>query len=454
MKQYRIMLYLDKSVLVYEGMHKVRTKQRHHLRLCNGSNSAQLLAEISRFQVKSFRACGLMLCLLLICPLVLSAADVDLKPGDTIGPDNWQRVHGMVGENLLRRIKQGYTFKIKQPKYFKPPREYMEATEKYSKAVRLGRNGELSNYIAGLPFPGLDPQDPQAGLKLAWNFYWRWWGDDYKDGAGTNRGRLIRTIIEKDGSERRFDNVTHNINTRSRVTLSPKPGIPGYEHIEWMQLLASEYPRDSAGTTILEIRYADTEREDDFYIYVPGIRRVRRGPPIQRCETIAGAEHNYDDVNGFRGKITNFKYNFLGEKRILANFSQEHLPLRRKAGDYLPLDESWEMRDAYVLEITPKDPSYCYSKKILYIDKTTFESIWSLGWDKTGNYWREHVGFIVPVKLPDGQEVWSYGTVISTNMQNGRSTVITIVRAFNQGYQPSLFTLTTLQTVMRGGSIR
>ena len=44
----------------------------------------------------------------------------------------------MVGENLLQRIKQGYTFKIKEPKYFKPPREYLEATEKYSKAVRLG----------------------------------------------------------------------------------------------------------------------------------------------------------------------------------------------------------------------------------------------------------------------------------------------------------------------------
>jgi hypothetical protein len=428
----------------------IRTKERHHFRLYSGSNLAQLQADIGR----SFRTHVLALWFLLFCPLVLSAADVDLKRGDTIGPDNWQRVQGMVGENLLQRIKRGYTVKIKEPKYFKPPREYLEATERYSKAVRLGRNGELFNYTAGLPFPGLDPHDPQVGLKLAWNFYWRWWGDDYKDGAGTNRGRLIRTIIEKDGSERRFDNVTHNINTRSRVTLSPKPAIPGYEHIEWMQLLASEYPRDAAGTTILEIRYTDTEREDDFYIYVPGIRRVRRSPPIERCETIAGAEHNYDDVNGFRGKITNFKYNFLGEKKILANFSQEHIPFRRKSGDYLPLNEGWEVRDAYVLEITPKDPDYCYPKKILYIDKTTFESIWSLGWDRKGNYWREHVGFIVPVKLPDGQEVWSYGTVISTNIQNSRSTVITIVRAFNQGYQPSLFTLTTLQTVMRGGSIR
>ena len=221
-----------------------------------------------------------------------------------------------------------------------------------------------------------------------------------------------------------------------------------------MQLLASEHPRDTAGTTTLEIRYADPQRDDDFYIYVPSIRRVRRAPPLQRCEPITGAEHNPDDINGFRGKINNFNYKYLGERKVIANFSQENLPIRRKPGDYLPLDESWELHDAYVLEITPKDLSYCYQKKILYIDKSTHESIWSMTWDKSNRYWREHIGFFVPVILPDGQEVWSYGTVLSANVQNGRSTVITLARALNQGYQPSLFTLATLQTVMRGGSIR
>ena len=38
----------------------------------------------------------------ILCLQTLSAADTDLKPGDVIGPDNWQRVQGMVGENLLR----------------------------------------------------------------------------------------------------------------------------------------------------------------------------------------------------------------------------------------------------------------------------------------------------------------------------------------------------------------
>src|SRR5918992_5398532 len=85
------------------------------------------------------------------CP-VHAASEINLKPGDTVGPHNWEKLKGMVGENLLMRIKHGYSFKIKEPKSLKPPKEYLEATERYSYQVRLGSNGELLNYVAGVPF--------------------------------------------------------------------------------------------------------------------------------------------------------------------------------------------------------------------------------------------------------------------------------------------------------------
>ena len=383
------------------------------------------------------------------------SAEIDVKPGDTIGPHNWEKVRGMVGENLLARIRQGYTFKIKQSTtIYKPLKEFVDATDKYSGQVKLGPNGELLNYVAGLPFPKIDPKDPQAGLKLAWNFYWRWLGDDSKTGGGTSEERIIRDVIEKDGSERRADIIQHYIKTRSRVTLDPKPVIPGYEHIDWMQLRVDEYPRDTSGTTTLEIRYADPKRTDDLYTYVPSIRRVRRNPPIQRCATLAPSEFNFDDINNFNGRVTDFNYKFLGERKMLGNFSPKQLPPHRKKGDYLPLDEEWEVREAYVLEITPKDPDYCYPKKILYIDKFVFEAFWDVVLDKVGNLWKEQFSSLTPVKLSDGRVAESVGTVFIVNLQNGRSTVLTAVRAYNRGYQPSLFTLATLQQVIRGGSIR
>ena len=53
-----------------------------------------------------------------------------------------------------------------------PPQEYIEATLKHSTGVEI-EDGQLKNYVTGLPFPLLDPQDPQAGEKAAWNHRYR-----------------------------------------------------------------------------------------------------------------------------------------------------------------------------------------------------------------------------------------------------------------------------------------
>ena len=393
------------------------------------------------------------LALLLSRPLGIEAAEADLKPGETIGPHNWQRIQGMVGENFLSRVKAGHAIQIKERTVFRHLKEYIEATERYSGKVSLGSNGELVNYVAGQPFPRIDPGDPQVGQKLAWNFFWRWLGDDYKTGGAVEGGKILRTAIEKDGSERRADLTSYFIFPRTRYTLSPKPTIPGYEHIDFMQLRIDSYPRDAAGTTTLEIRYEDPKRPDDLYIYIPSIRRIRRATTTLRCQTLAPSEFNLDDINSFNGKITDFNYKLLGEKKVLANSSQEKFPFVRKTGDYVPLEEKWEAVDTYVLEITPKDPDYCYSKKILHLNKVTYDTHWTFMWDKKGEYFKEQFGFFTPVKLPDGREVWSVGSVVIVNAQNGRSTIVTANRLYNQGYPPSLWSLATLQRIMRGGSV-
>ena len=107
-------------------------------------------------------------------PISLIAAETDLKPGEVISSQNWQKVQGMVGENFLNRIKAGYKIQIKESKVYRPLKECIEATEKYSGKVGLGANSELLNYVSGQPFPKFDPGDPQIGQKLAWNFFYRW----------------------------------------------------------------------------------------------------------------------------------------------------------------------------------------------------------------------------------------------------------------------------------------
>ena len=139
---------------------------------------------------------------------------------------------------------------------------------------------------------------------------------------------------------------------------------------------------------------------------------------------------------------------------MLGNLAQERVPFERKSGDYLPSKENWEVVEAYGVEISPKDSGYCYPRKTIYFDTRTFEVLWAMTWDGKGNYWKEQFSLRTPIKLSDGQQTLSIGTAVVTNVQNGRSTLVDAVRAYNQGYQPTLFTLATLQTVMRGGSLR
>src|SRR5438477_9157999 len=47
---------------------------------------------------------------------------------------------------------------------------YREATLKYGSRTKLTDDGALTGYVAGMPFPNIDPNDPQIALKIMWNY--------------------------------------------------------------------------------------------------------------------------------------------------------------------------------------------------------------------------------------------------------------------------------------------
>ena len=96
-----------------------------------------------------------------------------VKPGDVITPDNASVVADLVSPGNFELVKQGMRMKIVPTQRLEWPPPYKTATEKYSPQVRLNDKGELQNYVAGQPFPLLDPNDPQVATKVMWNFSFR-----------------------------------------------------------------------------------------------------------------------------------------------------------------------------------------------------------------------------------------------------------------------------------------
>jgi len=93
----------------------------------------------------------------------------DVVPGDKITDQNIDKVKDLISPGLEWCIKHGFPITIGETKKVELPKAYKEATEKYSAQVSLSQDGMLKNYVAGQPFPLLDPNDPEVARKVIWN---------------------------------------------------------------------------------------------------------------------------------------------------------------------------------------------------------------------------------------------------------------------------------------------
>ena len=97
--------------------------------------------------------------------LLAGGARADVVPGDKITDQNMDKVKDLISPGMEWCIKRGFPMTIVAPRRIEWPRAYKEATEKYSAQVKLAPDGlSVQNFIAGQPFPDLDPKDPQIEI--------------------------------------------------------------------------------------------------------------------------------------------------------------------------------------------------------------------------------------------------------------------------------------------------
>jgi hypothetical protein len=138
--------------------------------------------------------------LLALLPGMLSApAAGDVAPGDVVTAANHEVVRDLLPAEFYSYAVEGFEdleMQIVESGEYPVAPEYVEATVKYACQASLDERGNLVNYTAGQPFPysewakeatghacDLEPDDPEIGLKLAWNVNFRWQG-----GSGFTRG--------------------------------------------------------------------------------------------------------------------------------------------------------------------------------------------------------------------------------------------------------------------------
>jgi hypothetical protein len=180
---------------------------------------------------------------------------------------------------------------------YSPAPEFTAATERFRGQPRIGPDGSLENYSAGMPFPIEEIDclgDPDAGVKIMWsydyqwrgaggsaNFYYSYWdrGEElplYYEGTG-------RTLYLAHRPEPQYLDQNQGDIFRGEKR----------KHAFGVQVDA---PFDARGIMLMTYRYKTTDnprseaKNDDTWVYVPTLRRVRRISSAQRTDAVAGTD--------------------------------------------------------------------------------------------------------------------------------------------------------------------
>ncbi len=262
--------------------------------------------------------------------------------------------------------------------------QLLEASKKYaSQNAQMDESGELSNYVAGIPFPTIDPNDPQAGLKLEHNQDRRYMGDTFWMWNDF-------FITDASGGQRKLGNTYSRYMFVGRVINDPKPTIPEEENprgLRFGEFAGVTYPFELSGFNTLQLSYIDRTHEDDYWIYLPSIRRTRRMSTAQRYDTFAGTDLCYEDFYMFNGFVSQHTYKFIGKKTMLLALHQMFWPPQKKEQlQFSPIIV--ERVPAYIVEQYPKDSKHIYSKRVQYFAEPLMQVTYQEMYDRKGELWK------------------------------------------------------------------
>jgi hypothetical protein len=245
--------------------------------------------------------------------------------------------------------------------------------QKVQPGYELDEQGVLSGFTGGgFPFPDIQPNDPQAAVKVTWNMLWRPGADDY----------VMPMVSWSRGPEGRLDRELEYVAVQTRYAQGTHALVPGYEEVKNKMIMEFRSPRDMAGTKQLQVTYVDHEKEDDGWLYMPAQRKPRRISASERTGEMLGMDWVQEDMMGFGGKVYEHTWTYLGKKTVLATMNVRDNPEIGGPHLWVPHKARWEVRPAHVILVEPKSPTHPYSHKIIFIDAEHFWTLWMFAFDR------------------------------------------------------------------------
>lgn len=156
-------------------------------------------------------------------------------------------------------------------------------------------------------------------------------------------------------------------------------------------------PADVRNTSFMNWSYDDPNKDDDQWIYLPALRKVKRISSDSKGDYFMGSDFTYDD---------------LGDRKPNED---THKILR---------EEKLNGEDCYVIESIPKDEEYMYSKTITWVIKDKWIGLKKEFYDEDGD-------FLKTLNVKKYEKISGYWIITNTEMDNAQKKHKTIMKLTN-----------------------
>jgi len=425
--------------------------------------------------------CAALAGVLLLAALLPCRAE--LKAGDTLGAENWEAARGLLPEEFLDAYKRGdlrHAVSDASLERIGDDPIFRAATDANRGRLGLDARGSIVDlstgrapeYIYGWPFPDIDRKDPEAAMKIVWNYFYTM----YYGGNGHYRADLM--WISRRGLDRAVE-----VDAYSKYYEGQHPRFrePDADRELLTQSLAEvRAPADVSGIVSLAWRYRGADQRDSLWTFVPALRRVRQVSPANRSDGFLGSDLTQDDGAYFDGKVEDFTWKLVGEQDMLVLFDKlsftapaqlERLPeggWRMEvpggarvgfqvpgwtAAPWCPVQEVLIRRPHWIVEAVPKDPYYLYGKLVFRFDKDIFLGSYSSKYDWHGALIGSYAAVRTNIVKVAPGELWGWAggaVAMALNWKLDRATTAGIVAGRNVPadsripLSPSMFSLQRL----------
>ena len=150
-------------------------------------------------------------------------------------------------------------------------------------------------------------------------------------------------------------------------------------------------PADVKNTSFMNWSYADETKNDDQWIYLPALKKVKRISSDSSGDYFMGSDFTYDD---------------LGDRKV---GDDTHTLLRT---------ETMDGHECYVIESVTKDEDYMYSKTITWVVKDRWYGLKKEFYDEDGD-------FLKSLKLLNVEQINGFWIITGTEMKNEQKDHVT-----------------------------